>query len=162
MGKFGSSVPSGKSVVQMFLYLLTTDNLAKETTAIFTAFLEPFDHLPSLQQRVLTVLMTIPDHVQRDFLDDPRFGITIDNYEPGKGWTLWMATPGPIGSGSRCVVLRPRLADCSEEFAHYVIAHEFAHAFLRNGPWGEITDVEEAADALAATWGFHRPANTAL
>jgi len=40
-----------------------------------------------------------------------------------------------------------------------VIAHEFAHAFLRNGPWGEITDVEEAADALAATWGFIRPAS---
>lgn len=112
-----------------------------------------------LKVRVLTVLFAIPEHVQQDFLQDPRFRISIDNYVPGQGWTLWMATPGPIGSGSRCVVLRLKLAHCSEEFAHYVIAHEFAHAFLRNGPWGEILDVEEAADALAATWGFVRPAN---
>jgi len=105
------------------------------------------------------VLHALPDHVQRDFLDDPRFRISIDNYVPGKGWTLWMATPGPIGSGSRCVVLRLKLSHCSEAFAHYVIAHEFAHAFLRNGPWGDILDVEEAADALAASWGFCRPAS---
>ena len=103
------------------------------------------------------MLHAIPSHVQQDFLEDPRFRVTIDNYVPGQGWTLWMPTPGPIGSGTRCVVLRPKLSHCSEAFAHYVIAHEFAHAFLRNGPWGEIHDVEEAADALAATWGFLRP-----
>jgi hypothetical protein len=54
-------------------------------------------------------------------------------------------------------VLRLKLSHCDEAFAFYVIAHEFAHAFLRNGPWGDITDVEQAADALAATWGFCRP-----
>ena len=68
-----------------------------------------------------------------------------------------MPTPGPTGESSRCVVLRPKLADCSEAFAYYVIAHEFAHAYLRNGGWGNISDVEEAADALAASWGFRRP-----
>ena len=73
-----------------------------------------------------------------------------------------MATPGPVGSSSRCVVLRPRLADCPEAFAYYVIAHEFAHAYLRNGGWGEITDIEEAADALAESWGFRRPAVQSL
>ncbi len=106
---------------------------------------------------MLHVLQALPEIVQRDFLDDPRFRVELDNYVPGQGWTLWMAVPGPVGSGSRCVVLRPRLAESSEEFAHYVIAHEFAHAYLRNGGWGEITDVEEAADALAASWGFLRP-----
>ena len=36
----------------------------------------------------------------------------------------------------------------------YVIAHELAHAVLRNGGrWGS-DDPEEAADALAAQWGF--------
>lgn len=84
--------------------------------------------------------------------------MTQETYVPGKGWTLWMHSPGPIGEASRCVVLRPRLATSSEAFAHYVIAHELAHAYLYNGGWGEITDVEEAADALAAHWGFHRPA----
>ncbi len=124
---------------------------------MFTAYLEPFDVYPILQQRVLSVLQGLPEEVQRDFVDDPRFGVDIDNYEPGKGWSLFMPTPGPPGHGSRRVVLRPKLDSASEQFAKYIIAHEFAHAFLRNGGWGEITDVEEAADALAASWGFHRP-----
>ena len=70
-----------------------------------------------------------------------------------------MACPSAIDSVSRCVVLRRKLAQASEAFAKYVIAHEFAHAYLRNGGWGEITDIEEAADALAASWGFIRPAH---
>jgi len=84
----------------------------------------------------------------------------LENYIPGEGWSLWMASPGPVGSSSRCVVLRPRLENCAEEFAFYVIAHEFAHAFLRNGGWGDITDIEEAADALAASWGFPKPSQS--
>lgn len=127
-------------------------------TVVFATYIEPFAEYPVLRQRVLDVLEALPAEVQRDFLDDPRFGVAIDNYQPGKGWTLWMPAPGPPGEGSRCVVLRPRLATASEQFATYIIAHEFAHAFLRNGGWGEITDVEEAADALAATWGFLPPA----
>ncbi len=123
----------------------------------FAAFTEPFADYPVLYKRVLFILQALPDDVQRDFLDDPRFGTAIDNYEPGKGWTLFMPTPGPPGEGSRLVVLKPKLEVASEAFAKYIIAHEFAHAFLHNGGWGEITDVEEAADALAASWGFHKP-----
>lgn len=125
---------------------------------VFTVYVEPFAEHPVLQQRVLVVLESLPPEVQRDFLDDDRFGVEIDNYQPGVGWTLFMPTPGPPGQGSRRVVLRPKLNHASEAFALYVIAHEFAHAFLRNGGWGEITDIEEAADALAASWGYHRPA----
>ena len=123
----------------------------------FSDYVAPFAAYPILQQRVLHVLTQLPPAAQRDFLDDPRFGTAIDNYEPGIGWTLFMPTPGPPGQGSRRVVLRPKLNDCSERFALYVIAHEFAHAILRNGGWGDITDIEEAADALAASWGFNRP-----
>lgn len=126
----------------------------------FATLTEPFADYPVLHDRVHSVLQSLPGEVQRDFLDDPRFGTAIDNYEPGKGWSLLMSTPGPPGEGSRCVVLRPKLDTAPEEFAKYVIAHEFAHAFLRNGGWGEITDREEAADALAAFWGFHRPASS--
>ena len=68
-----------------------------------------------------------------------------------------MACPSATNTVSRCVVLRRKLEHASEDFALYVIAHEFAHAYLRNGGWGEITDIEEAADALAASWGFKRP-----
>lgn len=131
---------------------------AIKDSTIFTSLIIELADFPELSGRVLAVLHAIPSQVQQDFLEDPRFRVTIDNFVPGQGWTLWMPTPGPIGSGTRCVVLRPKLSHCSEAFAHYVIAHEFAHAFLRNGPWGEILDVEEAADALAATWGFLKPA----
>jgi hypothetical protein len=62
---------------------------------IFAAFTEPFADHPLLQERVLSVLQALPSEVQRDFVDDPRFGTAIDNYEPGKGWTLFMPTPGP-------------------------------------------------------------------
>jgi hypothetical protein len=130
----------------------------REVAAIFAAYLVAFTEHGTLRERVLWVLNALPEPVQRDFLDDPRFQITLDNYVVGKGSSLWMGMPGPVGNSSRCVVLRPRLAECSEAFAWYVIAHEFAHAHLNNGGWGEITDIEEAADALAASWGFARPA----
>ena len=123
----------------------------------FDLYAAPFGDYPVLQQRVLQVLESLPADVQHDFLQDPRFGVEIDNYEPGVGWSLFMPTPGPPGQGSRKVVLRPRLNYATEQFALYIIAHEFVHAFLRNGGWGDITDVEDAADALAAFWGYHRP-----
>jgi len=136
---------------------VTLANAIQSTAMPFASLTDPFADHPVLQQRVLAVLQALPEDVQRDFLDDPRFGTAIDNYEPGKGWSLFMPTPGPPGQGSRRVVLRPKLNAASEGFAKYIIAHEFAHAFLRNGGWGEITDVEEAADALAASWGFQKP-----
>ena len=128
-----------------------------ESNMNFSIYAAPFANFPVLQDRVIRVLVSLPTDVQSDFLEDPRFGVEIDNYEPGVGWTLFMPTPGPIGQGSRKVVLRPKLNEAAEQFALYVIAHEFAHAFLRNGGWGDITDIEEAADALAATWGYVRP-----
>ncbi len=117
----------------------------------------PFAELPRLQQRLMNVLPVLPLEVQQDFLSDPYFKISLDDCEPGKGRTVLMPSLNPNGSESRCVVLKPRLATCSDDFAHYIIAHEFAHAFLRNGGWGEIADREEAADALAASWGFDKP-----
>ena len=83
--------------------------------------------------------------------------MALDNYVPGEGSTVFMAAPGGTGDGSRSVILKPRLSACHESFAYYVIAHEFAHAYLRNGPWGEFTNVEDAANALAASWGFTMP-----
>ena len=124
---------------------------------MFSAHLEVFQQMEPLRRRVSHVLDALPREVQDDFLSDPRFQISLDNYVPGSGSTVFMAVPGKIGESSRSVVLRPRLSECSEEFAHYVIAHEFAHAFLRNGPWGDITAVEDAANALAASWGFPAP-----
>ena len=120
---------------------------------MFSRYLKPFPHLPLLAERVERVLASLPDEVKEDFLSDPYFKISLDDCEPGQGRTVRMPELGPQGT-SRCVVLKPRLEKCSDKFACYIIAHEFAHAFLHNGGWGEITDVELAADALAESWGW--------
>ena len=119
--------------------------------------LQTFSAHPQLQARVSTVLHRLPEPVQSDFSDDPSFQITLEDYTPQQGWKLFMSCPSTTNAISRCVVLRSKLEHAAEDFAQYVIAHEFAHAYLRNGGWGEITDIEEAADALAASWGFLRP-----
>jgi hypothetical protein len=116
---------------------------------------------PPLRVRIVHVLATMPGEIVAGLLNDQCFRIAIDNHVPGRGGTVWMACPAEgHWKGSRSVVLRRRLIDAVEEFAHYVIAHEFAHAHLWNGGWGDITDPEEAADALAASWGFSRPAES--
>ena len=119
----------------------------------FAAYLKPFPDYPRLAHWVAKVLSQLPAEVQQDFLSDPNFKVSLDDCEPGQGRTVLMPELGPQGT-SRCVVLKPRLERCSEAFACYIIAHEFAHAHLHNGGWGEITDVELAADALAASWGW--------
>jgi hypothetical protein len=113
---------------------------------------------PMLRRRVVHVLAGMPADVVAGLLNDPCFQIAPDNHVPGRGGTVWMACPVDIvWKGSRSVILRRRLAECAEDFAHYVIAHELAHAHLWNGGWGKISDPEDAADALAASWGFLRP-----
>lgn len=116
-----------------------------------------FKQWPLLSQRITKVLSQVPDNYRRDLLEDKGFRISLDDFVPGKGRTVLMAAPSNSGA-SRCVVLKPRLEKCSDAFCCYIIAHEIAHAWLNNGGWGEITDREEAADALAASWGFHKVA----
>ncbi len=127
---------------------------------VFARFLEPFDAYATLRNRVRQVLKRLPESVVQDFIQDESFHVTLDNFVPGQGWSLWMAMPRPNQSGSRAVVLRKRLNDCNEDFALYIIAHEFAHAHLHNGGWGDLSDPEHAADALAESWGFPKVART--
>ncbi|TWU59877.1 hypothetical protein Poly51_01500 [Rubripirellula tenax] len=129
----------------------------KVPAELLDRMLQDFAPEDPLRHRVRLVLAALPVDVQRDFSDDPRFCITKLHLHRGVGSKLYMALPSPDGNASRCVALKPRLSDCDETFGLYVIAHELAHAFLRNGPWGAIHDREEAADALAADWGFPRP-----
>ena len=117
---------------------------------------EQFVNQEPIKTRLATVLGAMPKYVTRDLLEDTRFRIALDNFVPGRGRTVWLSCPAG-GRGSRCVVLKRRLGECPETFAHYVIAHELAHAYLRNGSWGAIEDPEQAADALASSWGFSRP-----
>ena len=122
--------------------------------------LESFSDHSTLRSRVSHVLEHLPENVREDLLGDPRFQVVLENDQAGAGWSFFMPLPDVCGNGSRCVVLRSKLTDAPEPFALYVIAHEFAHAFLRNGGWGEISDREEAADSLAASWGFSRSEST--
>ena len=124
---------------------------------MFGNHLKPFVDLLPLYRRLLVVLRALPRAVRTDLLEDPRFRIALDDFVPGKGRTVWLASPASAGYGSRSVVLKPKLADCPEGFAHYVIAHELAHAFLRNGGCDDVLDPEAAADRLAADWGFPKP-----
>lgn len=121
-------------------------------------WVEAFIPEPILAERVFEVVVSLPAEVRRDLTGDPDF--VMDLYDP--------EIPGPVvirlgrlgvgSAGARSVSLRRSLARRSPDFAAYVIAHEFAHAFLRNvcRPSGE--EVEAEADALAAEWGFPRPA----
>lgn len=127
-----------------------------ELERIFEVANEPAETVQPLLSRVGYVFTKLPVEIRDDLLSDTNFRISIDNCEPGKGRTVLMPELNSAGS-SRCVVLKPRLASCNVLFAFYIIAHELAHAYLRNGGWGEITDREKAADALAASWGFTRP-----
>jgi len=120
-------------------------------------YLEAFDEFPVLRKRVSRVLSSLPAEVQEDFCTDRTFRIMLEDFVPGQGSKMFMSLPESVERVSRCVVLREKLNRAPENFALYVIAHEFAHAFLRNGGWGEISDNEDAADALARSWGYAKP-----
>jgi hypothetical protein len=111
-----------------------------------------FAPYPNLLACIEHVIDSLP-HEAEEVFNQSRLRIALDKYEPGNGRTVRVAAPGPEGI-SQCVVLKPRLNRCSQPFVRYIVAHELAHAMLNNGGWGEIDDREEAADALAASWGF--------
>ena len=109
-----------------------------------------------LRREVVQVLMRLPDHVRDDFVSDPAF--VLCDYEPAAGaMTVVPVGPPRRNAAGRSVALKRTLRRRPQAFIHYVIAHELAHAHLRNaGRWpGE--DPERAADALAAEWGCPRP-----
>jgi len=123
---------------------------------LLTDWLARFELDAFLRGHVANVLGALPRHVREDFLGDPSF--MLFDYEPGSGVVAHVPVglPGRNGAG-RSVVLKRTLRRRPEPFVRYVIAHELAHAHLRNaGRWpGE--DPESAADALAEEWGFPRP-----
>lgn len=131
---------------------VTTTTMAHELNDWLRRFgLDAFLH-----GHVAEVVARLPDHVRDDFVGDPCF--VLCDYEPGPGHFCVPVGPPRNGKGSRSVVLKRTLRHRSVSFIRYVIAHELAHAHLRNkGRWpGE--DPEHAADALAADWGFPRVA----
>jgi hypothetical protein len=109
-----------------------------------------------LRGHVAGVMGGLPDHVREDFLGDP--GFVLFDYEPAVG-AMMVVPVGPPrrNAAGRSVVLKRTLRRRPEAFVRYVIAHELAHAHLRNAGRWPGDDPEHAADALAAEWGFPRP-----
>jgi hypothetical protein len=119
-------------------------------------WLRPFALEEFLHAHTSQVVASLPDDVRSDFMDDPAF--VMCDYEPGPGRSFHvpMKLTARRGPG-RAVVLKRTLRRRPVEFVRWVIAHELAHAHLRNGGRWAGDDPEHAADALAAGWGFPRP-----
>ena len=115
-----------------------------------------FDLHPMLREHLVAVVGALPDAVRQDLVGDAAFQV-VDFQPGGGGYCVPMAVPIAGGGASRCVVLKRTLCARSPAFIRYVIAHELAHAHLRNGGRWPGEDPEHAADALAAQWGWPRP-----
>jgi hypothetical protein len=110
-----------------------------------------------LHHEVAGVLRTLPGHVRDDFVGDPCF--TLFDYDPRPGLVTHVPVglPRARGASGRSVVLKRTLTCRPLPFVRWVIAHELAHAHLRNAGRFPGEDPEHAADALAREWGFPRP-----
>lgn len=124
-----------------------------ETTDIW---LERFKLHPTLKPHVHAVVEALPEEVRADLMSDPAFVICDYEPDPTRSFQVPMGRPGVNGSG-RSVVLKRTLRRREPAFVRWLIAHELAHAHLRNEGRHAGEDPEAAADALAADWGFPRP-----
>ena len=124
-------------------------------------WLRPFGLDAHLHAHATDVLAALPLAVLDDFMADPAF--TISDYEPGPQGTTYTVPVRLIPSKTRrgparAVVLKRTLRRRPVPFVQWVIAHELAHAHLRNAGRWPGDDPEHAADALADEWGFPKPA----
>jgi len=126
-------------------------------TAEIDSWLRPFALDERLHVHTAEVVASLPPKVREDFMGDPAFSMC--DYEPGPGVVFHVPVRFPAaerGPG-RAVVLKRTLRSRPETFVRWVIAHELAHAHLRNAGRWPGDDPEHAADALAEGWGFPRP-----
>ena len=118
-------------------------------------WLASFTLAPFLHDHVAAVILALPDAVREDFIGDPAF--ILCDYEPTLGPAFIPVRSPSLKRPSRSVVLKRTLRRRPESFVRWVIAHELAHAHLRNGGRHDGEDPESAADSLAADWGFPKP-----
>jgi hypothetical protein len=122
----------------------------------FHDWLASFNLHSSLHAHVADVLRAIPDEVRRGLVGDPSF--VLHDYDPLRGARTEIPVGLPrAGVPGRAVALKRTLGARPTDFIRWVIAHELAHAHLRNEGRFPGDDPENAADALAASWGFPRP-----
>jgi hypothetical protein len=118
--------------------------------------LSDFPMHADLRVHVAAVMAVMPATVLLDLLDDPLF--SLSDYDPRAGRVFHVPVKlAGRGRPGRAVVLKQTVLRRPEPFVRWVIAHELAHAHLRNGGRFPGDDPEHAADALAEQWGFPRP-----
>jgi hypothetical protein len=117
-------------------------------------FLRPFSLHTLLHAHAAVVLGSLPDSVRTDIMGDG--GVVFYDYDPGGIMHVPVRMPGRSGA-ARSIVLKRTLCNRSANFVQWLIAHELAHAHLRNAGRWPGDDPEIAADSLALQWGFPRP-----
>jgi len=110
----------------------------------------------TLASHAAVVIEQLSVEVRDDLVNDPAFRLMDYDPTPGKMTHIPVASPR-ANFASRSVLLKRTLRHRPAPFVRWVIAHELAHAHLRNGGRWPGEDPELAADALAAQWGFPRP-----
>lgn len=119
-------------------------------------WLERFGLDAILHRHAHGVISALPSAVLTDLVGDPSFALC--DYEPGPKVVAHIPVAPPAAKRpSRSVVLKRTLRHRPAPFIRWVIAHELAHAHLRNAGRWPGDDPERAADALAAEWGFPKP-----
>ncbi len=121
-------------------------------------WLDGFGLDAALRTHVLIVFTSLPNDVLSDLTDDPAFHMSDYEPVPGRAFMVRVGVPR-ARSASRSVVLKRTLRHRPPEFVRWVIAHELAHAHLRNSGRFPGEDPERAADALAAQWGHPKPSD---
>jgi hypothetical protein len=129
-------------------------------TAEIDSWLRPFALDARLHAHTAEVIASLPASVRDDLMGDPAFAMC--DYQPGPGVVMHVPVRFPPTRATRrepgrTVVLKRTMLARSENFVRWVIAHELAHAHLRNAGRWPGDDPEHAADALAEGWGFPRP-----
>jgi hypothetical protein len=136
--------------------VISYNRFVSESGQSVESWLARFELHPQIQPHVEAVLHALPQPVLADLMEDPAFVLCDYEPDPGRGVQVPVGWPGANGS-SRSVVLKRTLRRRPAAFVRWLIAHELAHAHLRNEGREPGEDPEQAADALAAQWGFPRP-----
>ncbi len=119
------------------------------------SWLDSFPLHEPLRPHLTKVMLGLPEHVRLELMHDPAFVLYDYEPHPTAGTEIPLRMIG--GKSGRSVVLKRTLTHRPEPFIRWVIAHELAHAHLRNRGRTITEDPEHAADALAAMWGFPKP-----
>jgi hypothetical protein len=109
-----------------------------------------------IRDHVAAIFEKLPEEVRADLMDDPAF--VIYDFDPGPH--VIMQVPVRFSGGGnpgRSIVIKRNIKQRTVSFARWLIAHELAHAYLRHGGRWPQEDPEQAADALAESWGFPKP-----